>query len=192
MERVDWKSCWLVMYKVSHAVVHGRQIHVLYHTSHPIYSLYRILLTVSSAELGPAKSSPFSCEVARFSSHFLEGETNSLHWLKSRFSVRFGISLNICRWHETPLVPMLCLASSMVKMLTFLTPYNQNTPWGRTLKITCFSAPILACLLLATSDDTDLNWTDWATVFVWQFRDALSSRQHISLNISTKIIIDLS
>ena len=37
-----------------------------------MYSLYRILLTVSSAELGLAKSSP-SCEVARFSSRFFGG-----------------------------------------------------------------------------------------------------------------------
>ena len=41
------------MYKDSHAIVHGRQIHELYRTSHRIYSLYRILLTVSSPELGP-------------------------------------------------------------------------------------------------------------------------------------------
>ena len=33
------------------------------------------------------------CEVTRFSSRFLEGETSSLHWEKSRFSVRFGILL---------------------------------------------------------------------------------------------------
>ena len=32
---------------------------------------------------------------------------------------------------------------------------------------------------------------DWARVFVWQFRDVLSTRQHISLKISTKIIFDL-
>ena len=38
-----------------------------------MYSLYRILLTVSSAELGLAKSSPSSCEVARFSSRFFGG-----------------------------------------------------------------------------------------------------------------------
>ena len=51
-----------------------------------------------------------------------------------------------------------------------------------------------ACLLLATSDNRhdDLDQTDRATVFVWQFQDALSSRQHISLKISTKIIFDLS
>ena len=29
-------------------------------------------------------------------------------------------------------------------------------------------------------------------MFVWQFRDALSTRQHMSLKISTKIIFDLS
>ena len=33
---------------------------------------------------------------------------------------------------------------------------------------------------------------DRARVFVWQFRDALSTRQRISLKISTKIIFDLS
>ena len=129
------------MHKDSRAIVHGRQIHVLYRkTSHRIYNLYRILLTVSSAERGPAKSSPSSCKVAQFSSHFLEGETSSLHWLKLFFSARFGIWLKICRWHETPLVSMLLLASGMVKMPTFLTPYNQNSPWGRTLKMTCFIA----------------------------------------------------
>ena len=31
-----------------------------------------------------------------------------------------------------------------------------------------------------------------ASVFVWQFQEALSTRQHISLKISTKIIFDLS
>ena len=30
-----------------------------------------------------------------------------------------------------------------------------------------------------------------ASVFVWQFQEALSTRQHISLKISTKIIFDL-
>ena len=100
-----------------------------------IYSLYRILLTVSSAELGTAKSSPSSCEVARFFSRFLEGETSSLHWLKSRFSFLF-----VCRWHETPLVSMILLTSGMVKMPSFLTPYSQNSPWERTLKMTCFIA----------------------------------------------------
>ena len=45
-------------------------------------------------------------------------ETSSLHWLTSSFSVRFGISLNICRRHETPLVSMLLLASGMVKIPT--------------------------------------------------------------------------
>ena len=58
------------MYKDSHAIVHGRQIHELYRTSHRIYSLYRILLTLSSPELGPGTSSPSSREVARFSSRF--------------------------------------------------------------------------------------------------------------------------
>ena len=33
---------------------------------------------------------------------------------------------------------------------------------------------------------------DRASVFVWQFQEALSTRQHISLKISTKIIFDLS
>ena len=33
---------------------------------------------------------------------------------------------------------------------------------------------------------------DRARVFVWQFRDPLSTRQHISLKISTKIIFNLS
>ena len=31
-----------------------------------------------------------------------------------------------------------------------------------------------------------------ASVFVWQFQEALSTRQHISLKISTKIIFELS
>ena len=48
--------------------VHGRQIHELYRTSHRIYSLYRILPTISSPELGPGTSSPSSCEVTQFSS----------------------------------------------------------------------------------------------------------------------------
>ena len=33
---------------------------------------------------------------------------------------------------------------------------------------------------------------DRASVFVWQFQEALSTRQNISLKISTKIIFDLS
>jgi len=33
---------------------------------------------------------------------------------------------------------------------------------------------------------------DRATVFVWHLQDVLSSRQHISLKISTKIIVDFS
>ena len=122
--------------------MHGRQIHELYRTSHRIYSLYRILLTVSSSELGPGTSSPSSCEVARFSSRFLEGETSSLHWVKSRFSVRFGISL-MQMTRNSPcldLVSMLPLASGRVKMRLFLTPYSQNSPWERTLKMTCFIA----------------------------------------------------
>ena len=118
------------------------KIHELNRTSHRIYSLYRILLTVSSPELGPGTSSPSSGEVARFSSRFLEGETSSLHWVKSRFCDRFGISLMQMTRNSPCLdrVSMLLLASGMVKMPSFLTPYSQNSPWERTLKMTCFIA----------------------------------------------------
>ena len=135
------------MYKDSHAIVHGRQIHELYRTSHRIYSLYRILLTVSSPELGPGTSSPSSSEVARFSSRLLEGETSSLHWVKSRFSDRLGISLMQMKRNSPclDLVSMLLLASGMVKMPSFLTPFSQNSPWERTLKMTCFIAGNSAC-----------------------------------------------
>ena len=51
----------------------------------------------------------------------------------------------------------------------------------------------LACPLLASSDrNADFSYMNRARVFVWQFRAALSIRQRISLNISTKIVFDLS
>ena len=56
-----------------------------------MYSLCRILLTVSSAELGLAKSSP-SCEVARFSSRLFRHIAKYMQLTRnsSRLYVTFG------------------------------------------------------------------------------------------------------
>ena len=109
-------------------------------TSHRIYSLYKILLTVSSAELGPAKSSPSSCEVARFSSRFFGGRNKLFALAKIALLRSFRHIATVKQQWNLYWAVALLLASGMVKIRQFLTPYSQNSPGGSTLKMTCFLA----------------------------------------------------
>ena len=67
--------------------------------------------------------------------------------------------------------------------IEFLIPYTKHEKWKL--------HTLLACFLLTTSDrsQSPLNGSRHS---VWHLQDVLSSRQHISLKISTKIIVDFS